>query len=123
MTPLHHAAFKGKLDAVKLLLAHGADVNSPYHEQDYSVLMMGAISGEPNSAFMIPEFKFLFSCQGNVEVTRTLLEAGAKPSRENKVGRTATQMAAFVGQHQCVSLINNFFSREDLDYYCVPRGN
>jgi hypothetical protein len=26
------------------------------------------------------------------------------------------------GQHEIVSLINNFFSREDLEYYCQPRG-
>ena len=27
-----------------------------------------------------------------------------------------------LGQHQVVSLINNFFSKEDLDYYTVPTG-
>ena len=51
-----------------------------------------------------------------------MLEAGAKTSPKNSVGRTATQMAAFVGQHACVSLINNFFSLDDLAYYTKIQG-
>lgn len=59
---------------------------------------------------------------GNTEVTRLMLQAGAKTSPTNSVGRTASQMAAFVGQHACVSIMNNFFDREQLDYYTIIRG-
>lgn len=35
---------------------------------------------------------------GNTDVTRQVLEAGAKVDHVNSVGRTAAQMAAFVGK-------------------------
>ena len=35
---------------------------------------------------------------GNTEVTRIMLEAGAKTDITNNVGRNASQMAAFVGK-------------------------
>ncbi|XP_009450975.1 ankyrin repeat and MYND domain-containing protein 2 isoform X2 [Pan troglodytes] len=70
MTPLMHAAYKGKLDMCKLLLRHGADVNCHQHEHGYTALMFAALSG----------------------------------------------------QHDCVTIINNFFPRERLDYYTKPQG-
>ncbi|KAI0208993.1 Ankyrin repeat and MYND domain-containing protein 2 [Lamellibrachia satsuma] len=103
MTPLQQAAFKANVDICHLLLAHGADVNSSEHNQGYTALMFAALSG-------------------NTEVTQLMLEAGAKVGRENCVGRTASQMAAFVGQYQCVSLINNFFAKDDLAYYTKIQG-
>ncbi|OWF53137.1 ankyrin repeat and MYND domain-containing protein 2-like [Mizuhopecten yessoensis] len=103
MTPLQHAAFRGKRELCQLLLAHGADVNSTYHENGYTALMFAALSG-------------------NTETTRLMLEEGAKVDHVNSVGRTASQMAGFVGQHQCVSVINSYFSRENLKHYTVPQG-
>lgn len=35
---------------------------------------------------------------GNTDVTRQVLEAGARVDHVNSVGRTAAQMAAFVGK-------------------------
>uniref|UniRef100_A0A2K6SJW1 Ankyrin repeat and MYND domain containing 2 n=1 Tax=Saimiri boliviensis boliviensis TaxID=39432 RepID=A0A2K6SJW1_SAIBB len=103
MTPLMHAAYKGKLDMCKLLLRHGADVNCHQHEHGYTALMFAALSG-------------------NKDITWVMLEAGADTDVVNSVGRTAAQMAAFVGQHDCVTIINNFFPRERLDYYTKPQG-
>ncbi|RUS87309.1 hypothetical protein EGW08_004921 [Elysia chlorotica] len=103
MTPLQLAAFRGNKQLCEFLLANGADVNSNYHENAYSALMFAALSG-------------------NKDVTRLMLEAGANVSHINSVNRTAAQMAAFVGQHQCVSVINNFFPREEVDYYTRPQG-
>ncbi|XP_061181464.1 ankyrin repeat and MYND domain-containing protein 2-like isoform X1 [Saccostrea echinata] len=103
MTPLQHAAFRGHKEMVELFLANGANVNSDKHENSYSTLMFAALSG-------------------NAEVTRLVLEAGAKVDHVNSVGRTAAQMAAFVGQHQCVSVINNFFPKEQLLYFTKPQG-
>ncbi len=45
MTPLQHAAFKGHATICSLLLAHGADVNDHEHDQGYTALMFGALSG------------------------------------------------------------------------------
>ncbi|XP_078580177.1 ankyrin repeat and MYND domain-containing protein 2-like [Branchiostoma floridae x Branchiostoma japonicum] len=103
MTPLQHAAYKAQTEICQFLLKNGADVNSNQHEHGYTALMFAALSG-------------------NLEVTRVMLEAGARTSAVNTVGRTASQMAAFVGQHAVVSLINNFFSREELDHYTKPQG-
>ncbi|KAL5010337.1 hypothetical protein ScPMuIL_012642 [Solemya velum] len=103
MTPLQHAAFRAKKEVCELLLAHGADVNSNYHKDRYSCLMFAALSGSK-------------------EMTRLMLDSGAKIDHVNNVGRTASQMAAFVGQHNVVFVINNFFPKEDLYYYTVPTG-
>lgn len=46
MTPLMHAAYKGKTDMCKLLLQHGADVNCNEHEHGYTALMFAGLSGE-----------------------------------------------------------------------------
>ena len=45
MTPLQHAAFKGRADICQLLLNNGADVNSNYHDNNYSTLHFAALSG------------------------------------------------------------------------------
>ncbi|XP_063054423.1 ankyrin repeat and MYND domain-containing protein 2a [Engraulis encrasicolus] len=103
MTPLMHAAYKGKADMCKLLLQHGADVNCNEHEHGYTALMFAGLSGK-------------------TEITWMMLDAGAETDVVNSVGRTAAQMAAFVGQHDCVTVINNFFSRARLDYYTKPQG-
>ncbi|XP_058036489.1 ankyrin repeat and MYND domain-containing protein 2 isoform X1 [Ahaetulla prasina] len=103
MTPLMHAAYKGKTDICRLLMQHGADVNCNNHEYGYTALMFAGLSG-------------------NKEITRMVLEAGAEIDVVNSVGRTAAQMAAFVGQHDCVTVINNFFPREKLNYYTKPQG-
>ncbi|XP_052806837.1 ankyrin repeat and MYND domain-containing protein 2-like [Mya arenaria] len=103
MTPLQHAVFRGKTDIAEYLLRFGAEVNSNNHENGYSTLMFASLSG-------------------NVDVTRLVLEHGAKKDVINSVGRNASQMAAFVGQHQCVAVINNYYDKSDLEYYTVPRG-
>ncbi|XP_061675563.1 ankyrin repeat and MYND domain-containing protein 2a isoform X2 [Syngnathoides biaculeatus] len=103
MTPLMHAAYKGKAEMCKLLLRHGADVNCNEHEHGYTALMFAGLSGK-------------------TDITWMMLDAGAETDVVNSVGRTAGQMAAFVGQHDCVTVINNFFSRARLDYYTKPQG-
>ncbi|AWP04949.1 putative ankyrin repeat and MYND domain-containing protein 2-like [Scophthalmus maximus] len=103
MTPLMHAAYKGKADMCRLLLQHGADVNCNQHEYGYTALMFAGLSGK-------------------TDITSMMLDAGAETDLMNSVGRTAAQMAAFVGQHDCVTVINNFFSRARLEYYTRPQG-
>lgn len=45
MTPLMHAAYKGKADMCRLLLQNGADVNCNQHEYGYTALMFAGLSG------------------------------------------------------------------------------
>uniref|UniRef100_A0A8C6UY12 Ankyrin repeat and MYND domain containing 2b n=1 Tax=Neogobius melanostomus TaxID=47308 RepID=A0A8C6UY12_9GOBI len=104
MTPLMHAVYKGKADMCRLLLQHGADVNCNQHEYGYTALMFAGLSGR------------------KTDITSMMLDAGAEIDLVNSVGRTAAQMAAFVGQHDCVTVINNFFSRARLDIYTRPQG-
>lgn len=96
MTLLHHAAFKGKkeicqllLDLVRIVLKYldmssninvtqGANPNGGHHEHKYTTLHFAALSG-------------------NVDICQQMLQYGAVPDALNSVGRTAAQMAAFVG--------------------------
>jgi len=103
MTSLQHAAYKGNVELCEMLLSRGSDVNYSAHENGYTALMFAALSGKK-------------------DVVRVLLEHDACVGLVNTVQRTAAQMAAFIGQHEIVSLINNFFSPKDLEYYCQPRG-
>lgn len=73
------------------------------HEHGYSALHFAGLSG-------------------NSDVCHLLLLAGAKQHMINTVGRTAAQMAAFVGNHNCVATINNFIPKSDIDYYTIPQG-
>lgn len=86
---------------------------------------------------------------GKTDITSMLLDARAEKDLVNSVCRTAAQMAAFVGeagsdwvagslvtvtvvtsspiillpgQHDCVTVINNFFSLARLEYYTKPQG-
>lgn len=38
------------------------------------------------------------------------------------MNRTAAQMAAFVGHHSCVAVINNYVPKDDVDYYTTIQG-
>lgn len=59
---------------------------------------------------------------GNAELCHLLMSYGARLTATNSVGRTPAQMAAFVGNHNCVATINNFIPKADIDYYVKPQG-
>lgn len=98
MTPLMHACWKGNAELTAFLINQGADVNGGNHEHNYTTLHFAALAGKS-------------------EVCKILLEHGVKIDEINTVKRTASQMAAFVGMHECVAVINNFIPKEDVYYY------
>ncbi|KAJ8882403.1 hypothetical protein PR048_014211 [Dryococelus australis] len=101
MTPLQHAAYKGNIEIAQMLLDQGADVNSGSHDHGYTALHFAALSG-------------------NAELCRLLLMTGAKKDAVNSVARTAAQMAGFVGNHNCVAVINNHVTKEEIDLVLKP---
>ena len=46
--------------------------------------------------------------EGKEELCKLLVQNGAKTDATNSVKRTPSAMAAFVGNHNCVAVINNF---------------
>ncbi|XP_066593759.1 ankyrin repeat and MYND domain-containing protein 2 [Prorops nasuta] len=103
MSPLQHACYKGNKEIVQMLLDQGADPNACKHEHAYTALHFAALSG-------------------NADLCHLLMSYGAKLTATNSVGRTPAQMAAFVGNHNCVATINNFIPKADIDYYIKPQG-
>lgn len=81
----------------------GADVNSSKHGANYTALHFGALSG-------------------NRDICLLLLLAGADSMALNSVSRTASQMAAFVGNHAAVATINNFVPKSEIEYYTILQG-
>ena len=67
-------------------------------------------------------YSFLTRFIGNADVCKLFLEAGVKTHRTNRIGKTASEMAGFCGQHHCVSVINNFLSRDDVESIMHPAG-
>lgn len=74
------------------------------HQHNYTALHFAALSG-------------------NTDVCFLLLQAGAKSTETNTVSRTPSQMAAFVGHYNCVSVINNFVPKGEVEYYTQPHGS
>ena len=63
----------------RYFIFQGCDVNGGNHEHDYKCLHFAALAGKP-------------------EACQVLVENGAKIDAINSVKRTASQMAAFVGE-------------------------
>jgi ankyrin repeat protein len=104
MSVLMHAVYRGDVKMCRYLLEKGVDVNRTQHTHQYTALMFAALSG-------------------SAEVTQLLLEAGAVRDKENDIGKSASQLAGFVGHHQCVSVISSFIPLCVLEPYTVPQGS
>lgn len=89
LSPLQHACHIGDVEIARILINNGANVNFTKRKDGYTPLMFAAISGK-------------------ADIIRLLLERGVDITAENCVNRTASQMAAFVGQSKIVSVITNW---------------
>jgi hypothetical protein len=98
MTALQYASFRGLYNLTRELIKHGANVNANTHDQGYSALMFAAISN-------------------HTKVVQLLLDNNANIELKNQIGRSATQMAAFVNSTNAVDIINNYISKDDLEYF------
>jgi uncharacterized protein len=85
ITPLILAAYKGKHDAVKLLLKHGADV----HASDWmgNTALMGA------------------SMKGFTDIAELLLDNGAQINQRNSIGATPLMFSSLMGREATVKLL------------------
>ena len=74
LTPLMYAIERGDLQAIELLLDHGADPNAATAEEGYTALMAAAVLGNP-------------------EAVNLLLKKNADPRAENRQKQTAVMLA------------------------------
>jgi hypothetical protein len=98
MTALQYASYRGLCKLAEILIKNRANVNANSHDQGYTALMFAAISNHP-------------------DVVQLLLDNNADSEKTNHIGRTASQMAAFVNSTNAVDIINNYISRADLEYF------
>ena len=120
-TPLHSAARNGRLDVVKFLLAHGADVNSVRDDSESS-LHEAAFQGQLDAArFLIDSAARLNGKgthgytplhwsieQGHADVVRLLLARGADPEVIDDTGNTPLQQAFRLGKAEIAKLLLDY---------------
>lgn len=103
LSPLQLACHKGDLQIATLLVDKGADVNFSKREDGYTPLMFAAIGGRK-------------------DLVKLLLEREVNTRVENCLKRTASDMAAFVGQSDVSAIINCWVPyKESIEPYTVPR--
>ncbi|KAI1709391.1 ankyrin repeats (3 copies) domain-containing protein [Ditylenchus destructor] len=103
MNYLDQACFKGNEELIEFLIENGCNVDNRAHDQGYTSLMFAALAGKP-------------------QICQKLLDAGARPHAENSIGKTASELAAFVGQFECVSVISSYIGLEDVEKIINPKG-
>uniref|UniRef100_A0AC34QQN8 Protein arginine N-methyltransferase n=1 Tax=Panagrolaimus sp. JU765 TaxID=591449 RepID=A0AC34QQN8_9BILA len=104
MNPIDQACFRGDADIVRFLIENGGDVDNRKHPQGYTCLMFAALAGKPN-------------------ICQMLLSAGARADAVNSIGKTASELAAFVGQHECVSVISSYIDAKEIERILHPQGD
>lgn len=58
---------------------------------------------------------------GKSDICKLLMDHGARSYSTNSIGKTASELAAFVGQHECVSIINNHVSIDEIERLLSPQ--
>uniref|UniRef100_A0AAF5DBB4 MYND-type domain-containing protein n=1 Tax=Strongyloides stercoralis TaxID=6248 RepID=A0AAF5DBB4_STRER len=104
LSPIDQAAFKGNEELVKWLLDNKANPHNKANKDGYTSLMFAALSGNSN-------------------ICELLLEAGVNSEALNVLGKSASEIAAFTGQHECVSTINSYITYDCVDKILHPNGD
>lgn len=92
---LHFAAELGNIEAMNLLLDHGADIEEKFTSYNSDTV--------PDRAVHTPLFR---ACNfGQVESVRFLLEHGADPRTKNEVGVSCCEIAQREGYGDVVRLL------------------
>jgi ankyrin len=89
-TPLHVASDYGKLEIVRLLLDHCADVNM---EDDHGETPLHRVSWDK------------YKSQGGVHIAQLLLDRGADVNAQNKKHRTPLHVACYMGKLEIARLL------------------
>ena len=92
--PLHFAAFFGRVEATRLLLERGADVNA--HAPGFNGVA-------PINSAAANDLKPNETC---TELVRLLLEHGADPHAEQNGGATALDTARHTENHELIALLS-----------------
>uniref|UniRef100_A0A1I7SF77 ANK_REP_REGION domain-containing protein n=1 Tax=Bursaphelenchus xylophilus TaxID=6326 RepID=A0A1I7SF77_BURXY len=103
MNLLDQASHKGDVNFVQQLIERGANVDNKAQNDGFTCLMFAALRGNPHLCDL-------------------LLTHGARAHAVTKMNKTATEMAALVNNHECVSIINSYISREEVDVILHPQG-
>ena len=118
-TALMRACDNGKVECVKLLLEHGADINAK-DEDDCTALMIVCGAGQVECVKALLKHKgidvnardkddytaLMCACNnGEVECAKFLLEHGADINAISKKGFTALRVACIKGEVECVKLL------------------
>ena len=93
MSLLMHTSYRGNMQLTRMLIEHGASVNTMSRPAYYTPLMFAGIGNQ-------------------VEVCNLLLSSGAKTALTNSIDKNAAEMASFVGNKECARIISSFFSEE-----------
>ena len=111
--PLHEAAFFGKLEMVKLLVANGAVIDAPIHPFGYTALYLAIQQGRHDVARFLIEngarlsvidhlsgqgLLHIAAARGDVLMTGLLVAAGIDVFAQDKRGQTARDYAAKAGE-------------------------
>ena len=120
--PLGLAAFFGRRQAVELLLAHGAEVNTPARHQFHVTSLHAALAGpDPDIAHLLvaagadPNARqqggltplHEAAANGRADLVRLLLDHGADPIITDDHGRTAADFARDRGQPGAADLLRS----------------
>ncbi|KAF1771395.1 hypothetical protein GCK72_003221 [Caenorhabditis remanei] len=104
MSVLGSAAYRGNVAICERAIELGCDVNDKTEDTLYTPLMFAGLSG-------------------NQEVCRLLMDSGARMYCVNGIGKTASELSAFVGHHECVAIINNHISIDLIEEFLRPKVN